>query len=160
MTAFALGVCFTDSAGAQQISRTYCGKDGKAHIVYRDNSELAIDPVVRQVGCEHLTVAGDGATVGWSVLAENCCTSYPIPTSVIVYRNRKQAVISPGQMVWDWRFVDNGRRVAVLSGPVHGEATEAALYDAHNARLLGEWNGKGMLPNWATGWEDKFLEQR
>ena len=157
--ACALAVCFTLPGSAQQVSRAYCGKDGKAHIAYRNNSEEAVDPVVRQIGCEHLTIAADGTTVGWSVLTENCCTSYPIPTSIIVYRKRKQAVISPGQMIWDWRFVDNGARIAVLSGPVHGEAAGAALYDPHNARLLDEWRRKGVPPDWATGWQDKFQEQ-
>jgi len=159
VTVWALAVCFTFPISSQQVSSAYCGKDRKAHIVYRDNSEEAVDPVVRQIGCEHVTVAGDGATVGWSVLAENCCTSYPIPTSIVVYRKRKQAVISPGQMVWDWRFVDNGARVAVLSGPVHGEAAGASLYEAHTARPLKEWEGKGAPPDWAAGWQDKFREQ-
>ena len=92
------------------------------------------------------------------MLVENCCTSYPIPIAVVVYRNGRQRVISPGQMVWEWRFIDEGKRVAVLSGPVHGDATAASLYDAQSGRVLATWDGKGTGPNWTTGWEQQFAE--
>lgn|SRR5215472_4715112 len=90
----------------------------------------------KPVGCEPITVAAEGRTVGWSVLVENCCTSYRIPTSVAVYCDGKRTIISPGQMVWEWRFLDEGKSVAVLSGPVHGEATVANLYDVHSGKAI------------------------
>lgn len=143
---------------AQDVSRAYCGKDGKAHIVYRDGATRTPATATKQVGCEHITVAKDGRTVGWSVLVDNCCTSYPIPISVVVYRNGKQMVISSDQSVWEWRFIDEGRRVAVLSGPLHGGATAANLYNSHNGRVLATWDGKETAPIWATGWERQFAE--
>ena len=157
--ACALLILIAGTAAAQDVSRAYCGKDGKAHLVYRDGAALTAPGEPKQVGCDHVTVAMDGRTVGWSVLVENCCTSYTIPIAVVVYRNGKQAVISPGQMVWEWRFIEQGKRVAVLSGPVHGEATAADLYDAHNGKALSKWDGKGAAPIWAMGWEQQFANR-
>src|SRR5690349_18531457 len=141
------------TAAAQDIRNAYCGKEGKAHVVYRDGAAWAAPIEPKQVGCDHVTVAKDGRTVGWSVLVENCCTSYSIPIAVVVYHNGKQTVISPGQMVWEWRFINEGKRVALLAGPVHGDATAAHLYDAHDGRVLARWDGKGIPPKWAMGWE-------
>lgn len=78
--------------------------------------------------------------------------------SVILYRDYKQTVISPAQAVWDWRFIDGGKRVAVLSGPVHGGAREAKPHDAHSGKVLATWEGKSTAPNWAKGWEEEFGE--
>ena len=144
------------AAAAQDVSRAYCGKDGKAHLVYRDGAAETPATEPKQVGCDHITVARDGRTVGWSVLAENCCTSYSTPIAVVVFHNRKQTVILPGQMVWEWRFLNDGKRVAVLSGPVHGDATIAVLYDANDGKALERWSGKTTPPNWAAGWEKQF----
>lgn len=144
---------------AQDVSRAYCGKDGKAHVVYRRGVARAPAIEAKQVGCEHISVAKDGRTVGWSVLVENCCTSYPIPISVVVYRDGRQTVISSNQTIWEWRFIDEGGSVAVLSGPVHGGATAANLYNSHNGRVLATWNGKETAPTWAAGWESQFATQ-
>ncbi len=160
LMAFELAILFPNSASAQKVSRASCGADGKAHIIYSDDSEKIVDAQKGQVGCEHLILASDDSTVAWSVLVKNCCTSYPIPTTIIVYRKGKQKMISPGQMIWDLRFIDGGKRLAVLSGPVHGDPSAATLYDAHKARVLAKWEGKGMAPDWASTWQSKFPENR
>jgi hypothetical protein len=146
------------SAIAQKVSRAYCGDDGKAHLVYGKGAVKTVPPQRQQVGCENISVAADGHTVAWSALVENCCTSYPIPIAVVVSRDGKKAVISPGQMIWQWHFVGRGDRVAVLSGPVHGFAAAAGLYDAHSGKVLTSWNGTGASPEWAEGWEGEFAE--
>ncbi len=155
--ACALAVFLPYSASAQKISRADCGTDGKAHITYSDKSEKIVEAQNGQIGCEHSIVASDGSTVGWSVLVKNCCTSYPIPTKVVVYRSGKRRIISPDQMIWDWRFIDKGDRLAILSGPVHGDPSAATLYNAHNARVLAKWEGKGTPPNWVSTWQSEFL---
>src|SRR6266542_6558499 len=94
-------------------------------------------------------------TVGWSVLIPNCCTSYPIPTSVIVYRNGKKTAIAPGQMIYEWQFLHRGKRIAILSGPVHGRAATAGLYEAQSGRMLKTWHGRGTVPDWAKGWIER-----
>jgi hypothetical protein len=91
--------------------------------------------------------------------SKTAALSYSIPISVVVSRGGNHKVISPGQMVWDWRFIDQGQRLAVLSGPVHGEATAANLYDAHSGNVIGTWTGNGTAPNWAVGWEQQFAKR-
>lgn len=144
---------------AQNVSRAFCSKDGKAHVVYRGGAAQTLAAETQQVGCEHIIVADDGHTVGWSVLVENGGTSYPITTAVVVYRDGKKNVISSDQMIWEWRFLDKGKQVAVLSGPVHGGATAANLHEAHSGKVLAIWDGKGAPPEWAAGWEDQFGER-
>jgi len=156
---FSISALIAPRASAQNVSRAYCGKDGKAHVVYQGGAESTLSGEPVQVGCEPIAIGADGRTVGWSVLVENDGTSYPIATSVILSRDNKQTVISPAQAVWEWRFIDGGKRVAVLSGPVHGGASEAKLHDAHSGKVLATWQGAGTAPDWAKGWEEKFGER-
>jgi hypothetical protein len=90
------------------------------------------------------------------VLVDNCCTSYAIPTAIVVYKDGRKTVISPGQMIYEWHFVACGGRVAVLSGPVHGRASAASLYRVRRGELLVAWTGNGEVPDWALGWEQQF----
>jgi hypothetical protein len=147
------------TAAGQTVERAYCGQDGKAHVVYADNSTKTIPPEEQQVGCADMSVADDHRTFGWSIQAENCCTSYPISVAVIAMRDGKATVLRSDQMVWQWRFIDHGNRIAVLSGPVHGNATEAELYDVNTGKSLATWLGSGNAPEWANGWEDQFASE-
>jgi hypothetical protein len=140
----------------QSVSRAYCGKDKKAHVVYANGVVTTVAPQQKQVGCGGISVAEDKRTVGWSVLVENCCTSYPIPTAVALYRNGKKTLIPSDQMIWQWHFLDRGNRVAVLSGPVHGSPAKAVLYDAHDGKVLTSRNGEGPAPAWAEIWQKEF----
>jgi hypothetical protein len=45
------------------------------------------------------------------VLVDNCCTSYAIPTAIVVYKDGRKTVISPGQMIYEW---PSSRAVGVL----------------------------------------------
>lgn len=155
----ALCFCIAPTGFAQTLLRAYCGKNGRAHLLYRNGAARTPASEPKQVGCEDISIAGDQQTAGWSVLVENCCTSYPIPTSLVLYRNRKKTVISPGLMIWQWHFVGNGDRVAVLQGPVHGWASSADLYDARSGKLLSSWEGGSSAPEWANGWKNQ-LEPR
>lgn len=153
-----LPVLVCAAAAAQKVSRAYAGDDGSAHVVYANGTEKIIPPEQPQVGCENVSVAPNKQTIGWSMLVENCCTSYPIPTAVVVYRAGKKTVISPGWMIYEWHFVGRGDRIAVLFGPVHGSAAGANIYDARSGRLLDSWDGKSAAPEWANGWAAKFRQ--
>ena len=93
-------------------------------------------PEPKQVGCDNVVVAKDGRTVAWTALMDNCCTSYPIPLSVIVMKNGKSKVFNHVQMVWKWRFVDDGKHLAVLWGPAHGWPSAATLYVSRSGKQL------------------------
>ena len=149
-------ILFIAHAGsAQTVERAYAANDGNAHVAFAEGIDKAIKRQPKQVGCADVSVADDGHTVGWSVLVDNCCTSYPIPTSIVVYKDGHQHVIAPGQMIWKWRFIERGSQIAVLSGPVHGWASEARLYDWHG-KQLASWDGRNTPPAWAQTWQQEF----
>jgi hypothetical protein len=144
-----------DVAAAQTISRAFVGEDGKVQVIFANGAVKIMVAETQQVGCDNVAVAEDKRSVGWSVLVENCCTSYPIATSVVVYRDGKKKIIAPGQMIWKWRFVPK-ERVAVLSGPVHGWASAANLYSIRTGKIHSSWGGTGKAPKWAEDWRDQF----
>ena len=146
----------TCTSFGQTIKRASCGKDGALLIVYEDGTTKRQPREHLQVGCDEATVAGDRQTVGWSVLVANCCTSYPIATSVAVLSRGRKRVFTGEQMVGDWKFVGGSEKVALLWGPVHGNAAKATLYDVRSGRQLVTWNGTGESPAWAFGWKGKF----
>jgi hypothetical protein len=152
----AIPLFIAHAAVGQTVSRAYSGEDGKAHLVYSSNATRTIPPEQQQVGCESVSVAEDKRTVGWSVLVKNCCTSYPIPKAVVVYRDGKKTVIVPPQMIFQWHFIGSGNRVSILFGPVHGNAAGANVYDAPSGKLMASWDGKGTVPKWAMGWQEAF----
>lgn len=146
----------TCASPGQTIKSAYCGDDGILQTVYEDGTTKPQPKEHLQVGCDNATVADDKETVGWSVLVGNCCTSYPVPTSVAVLSHGRKRVFSVEQMVWQWRFVSGAKRLALLSGPVHGNAVKATLYDVRSGRLLATWDGGGEAPSWASGWKPEF----
>jgi hypothetical protein len=106
-----------------------------------------------QVSVEQPVIAEDDLTVGWTVNFPNCCTSYPIPLMLVIYRDggilRR---IIPGLAVFRWFFLKNGSEVAYLAETVHGSlAPTCELLDIKSGRILDEWHhGKSKaLPKWA-----------
>ena len=100
---------------------------GPLHIVYDDGTEIVktLPPmetstdkeiVFNDVGFSCVQLAADRQTLGWTVDAENCCTSYPIPQRVVIFRRGKVLhAFAPG-LVWNWMFFLGGKRVAIVSG--------------------------------------------
>ena len=147
------------SLHGQAIVQAVCAKDGKAHLTYANKTRRVIPAEPKQVACEEIRVAADKRTVAWSVLVENCCTSYPIPISVVVYRGARRVVMAPGQMVWQWHFEKDGAQIAMLWGPVHGFASAASLYDTRTGKLLTLWRGDSPVPEWGKQWEEEFVRR-
>ena len=143
-------------AFGQMIDKASCDHDGKVRLVYSTGAPHLVSPEPGQVGCDHVAIAPDKHVVAWSVLVDNCCTSYPIAGMVVVLRDGHKAVIRSAQSVWDWRFVQDGKQLAILSGPVHGGPTEATLYSTRDGKQSAAWNGEGKAPEWAQGWEEQF----
>lgn len=129
--------------------------DGRVHIVNRVGKDIGIPKEKDQVRCDSPRVAEDQQTAGWLVDYENCCTSYPIPLTLVVYKSgRIIRLIQPGLMIFDWRFVEGARKIALSSGTVHGMTFRSlSLYDVHTGRLLDRWEGsfEEAPPLWARG---------
>jgi len=124
---------------------------GPLHIIYGDGTEIVktLPPlkastekevVFDAVGFSGVRLAEDQETLGWTINVENCCTSYSIPLSVVVFRHKQVLhAFQQGQMVWRWEFVKGGKQIAVVFGPTHGaDVGDNRLYDVKTGKLLSE----------------------
>jgi hypothetical protein len=138
------------------IARVYVDDaDGRVHIVNSAGRDVTIPKEKDQVRCDEPGIAEDKRTAGWLVDYENCCTSYPIPLTLVIYRDgRIQRRLQPGLMIFDWRFVERGRKIALSQGTVHGMTRRSlSLYNARTGRVLQTWDGdfEQTPPDWARG---------
>ncbi len=147
---------------------------GPLHIIYGDGTEVVKtlpplkastekETVFNAVGFSGVQLAEDRQTLGWTINVENCCTSYSIPTSVVVFRHKQLLhTFDQGQMVWSWMFVQGGEQVAVVFGPTHGpEVGDYRLYGVKTGKLISEiWGDedtqtlKPNAPEWAKRLQD------
>ena len=147
---------------------------GPLHIIYGDGTEFVKtlpplkastekETVFNAVGFSGVQLAEDRQTLGWTINVENCCTSYSIPLSVVVFRHKQVLhTFDQGQMVWNWIFVQGGEHVAVVFGPTHGpEVGDYRLYDVKTGKLISEiWGDedtqalKPSAPEWAKRLQD------
>lgn len=81
---------------------------------------------VPQRGYDRPAVSANGAAVGWLALYPNCCTSYPVPlTLVVLDAAGRTHAISGAQSIFEWCFADDkGRRVAIRQAALHGASQE------------------------------------
>lgn len=154
-----------NSQNALTIARVYIANadgvevtndSGNVHVVDSSGKDTIPSKLRDQVSCSSAKISADKTTAGWLVNYENCCTSYPIPTTLALYRAGKVIqTISPGRSIYDWRFWKSDQ-VALSSGPVHGGAVQMGLYDVRTGKLLKEWavEEKRTPPDWAKGLRD------
>jgi len=124
---------------------------GPLHIIYDDGTEIVktLPPLTpstekktayNAVGFSEVQLAEDRQTLGWAINVENCCTSYSIPLSVVVLRDKQVFhTFSTGLMVWNWEFVQGGQQVKIISGTVHGsDVGDEQVYDVKSGKLLSD----------------------
>jgi len=153
---------------------------GALHIAYSNGTEVLerLPPkkkstsrmcVFNQEGIADPQLAEDGQTMGWKETFDSGFTSYAIPLQLALYRSGTiLRRIKPGQGIWDWMFLDNGERVALLSGPAHGpEIDHYQLYDVTSGKMLAEAysdDDTGTLkpdaPTWAKELEARWRNGR
>jgi len=161
MCIFALGSLAAGvSRGAVQnpIVEAHADNKGQMHIRMKDGAEKVIPADKEQVGADGIKISPDGSAVGWMVEVPNCCTSYPIPVSIMVYSARgKLQRFGDGMMIGDWKFLEGGRKIAYNTDTVHSNlAPQCALVEISTGKTLGHWQrGDGPLPTWAQGFADQ-----
>jgi hypothetical protein len=147
---------------------------GPLHIIYSDGTYFTqkLPPlkkstdkerVFNEVGFSQVQLADDEKTLGWAVQVENCCTSYSVPLSIVVFRSGQVLHSFEERMVWNWMFLPGGKQLAVVWGATHGpEVGDYRLYDIASGKILSEvWGDekiqalKDDAPNWA-----KQLQER
>jgi len=76
---------------SETVSRAYVGSNGAVRVVRADGREVVIPKEKEQQGAEELQISDNHKTLGWLVEYPNCCTSYPIPMTVVLYRDGTSA---------------------------------------------------------------------
>jgi hypothetical protein len=99
------------------LTKIYIGSEGLVHVVDKSGRDVAIHKERDQVAVSVLRLSPDKRTAGWLIEQENCCTSYPIPTRLAIYMAGKRRFLGDGQMIFDWCFVADGRKLPCLPAP-------------------------------------------
>lgn len=122
-----------------------------------------------QTGADQIRVAKDGRTIGWAEMAAACCESYPLPISVGVYQSGKRVlhVGGPGMLDY-WSFLDKGRSIVAVWGPVHGpQVLEYQIIDLKTQQVTASVAGNPQTqhldpdaPAWALQAQTTMQERR
>ena len=148
---------------------------GPLHIIYSDGTQIiqTLPPlkkstdketVFNAVGFSQVQLADDQKTLGWTVEVQNCCTSYSIPLSVVVFRSGRVLHSFEERVVWNWMFLPGSKQLAVVWGATHGpEVGDYRLYDIATGGLVSEvWDDedeqalKNDAPDWAKRLQEKL----
>jgi hypothetical protein len=120
--------------------------------------------VFNAVGFSQVQLADDQKTLGWTVQVENCCTSYSIPLTVVVFRSGRVLHSFEERVVWNWMFLRDSKQLAIVWGATHGpEVGVYKLYDIATGKLVSEVSGdeneqrlKDDAPDWAKRLQEKL----
>jgi hypothetical protein len=138
-----------------QIERVYADDNGTVHVALVGGKPATIRKHKDQVGSGDIKIAPDHRTAGWTELYPNCCTSYPIPLTIAIYRDgRVRRRFQPGMMIYRWQFWEDGRQVAFCSGTVHSDqGVRCELHDVESGREIANFGGlpDDHSPDWARG---------
>lgn len=139
---------------------------GPLRIIYSDGTNVVVanekgdftgcdGQVVAQADFDEIHLAKDRQTIGWRANYMVCAQSYPCPAQLVIYRSGRVQKIAPSYgIIWGWKFLKGGEKVAMQSGFPHGDDTgEYALYETGTGRKLAEYSLKENSP----GWVQKFL---
>jgi hypothetical protein len=146
------------SESAAVVEKVEQDPNGTLHIVYSDRSRIT-PPRERTWGQERgsrsysdAAVASDKQTVGWLVNYQNCCTSYDIPLTLMIFRSGKVIRrVGDGMMIADWYFLAGGKEVVYHAGTVHGDdAGHSARVDIATGKVLATYHGTPdeRSPDW------------
>ncbi len=160
-TLLTLSLCWSQLAfaktGSSSVTKADLDADGNLHIIDSRSREFVAPKKDDQADCRSPKIAEDKRTVGWLAEYPNPGTSYPIPLSLLIYRDGKIIrEIRPNNAlaIWDWRFLKSGTEVAFWSGRTHGNfVPHFELRDVRSGRLLAEWDGHVYEPHpaWVSG---------
>ena len=138
---------------AERYEKAAIDGKGKLRFIVAKHGERRPKKARDQVRFDAATISDDGTTVGWLALYPNCCTSYPIPLALVIYRNGKiiRRFDGNGMAIWVWQFEAGGRQVAFEQETVHGHAgVHYELRDIDSGSLLAEYDGDPAedAPDW------------
>jgi hypothetical protein len=139
--AVALGSLLPALAADTYLRATVDG-DGQLRIVMAGGQTVEPMKEKEQLGFAKPQVSPDGGAVGWLAEYANCCTSYPIPLKLMIYKNGSVRVFTgTGLPIWRWGFQGGGSQFAFQQETVHGGlGVHYELRDVATGRLLAEYD--------------------
>jgi hypothetical protein len=137
-----------EDSGNEWLHITGYNNDIKNHqmqIFFSDGTNKIIPKEKGQASVSNVVIYPGETEIGWLVGYENCCTSYDLPRTLVVYLvdGTKRAFEPTNPMITSWYFRDEGRKALLVSSYPHG--TDAADYDLYDQRV------DSPLPKWAQG---------
>lgn len=110
-------------------------------ILKTDGSAVAAPRFRGQVGFSGVHISVDGHRIGWLALMPNCCTSYPVPLKLVIFKGDKiERVIDEGIGVFDWTFENDDTRVAYVEDTLHfSTGKSAALRDIASGKEIARF---------------------
>lgn len=126
--------------------------DANVNVVLVDSTGANVAPPVLkdQVSASRPLLSPDRQIAGWLV-EENQGNSYPIATSLVLFRNGHIVQrLGDGMMVYKWAFRNGSSQVVLETGTVHGmQGRHMLLFSVKTGRQLKVWSGKeGQSPEW------------
>jgi len=125
-------------------------KKGNIFVTSKDGGRILMSNTRH---CAMATFADDRQTVGCMVVPST--NGFPPPPFLqleIYLRGGEERTIEPGAPILEWHFWEDGRKVAVHSGPRVREGTYT-LYESTTARVIAKLTAPAdekTLPQWAT----------
>jgi hypothetical protein len=110
------------ASASAQLSDVVLSPD-RTELTFSVNGRATKAPLThdRQEGFMGPAVSADGRTIGWLALTTNCCTSYPLPTALVFYRDGKAwAALTEATPIWRWELDRDGKTVIYAVHPPHG----------------------------------------
>jgi hypothetical protein len=137
---------------------TTLSADGASLVVRTaDESFPAPKTEAEQQGFDQPQVSRDGKFVGWVAIETSCCTSYPLPITLVLLREDRSVVrFEEGLPIWAWKF-EQGGAVAFRQRTTHGTSTITyTLIRIRDRKLIGQYecfsedasSETPRVPNW------------
>lgn len=137
----------------ETIVRADIDQRGRLHIVTSQGRAFLQSPESEQTGVERVTISHDRRAIGWFALFPNCCTTYPVPLRLVVYRGGRRRAFGGDLALSTWAFADDGTRAAFRSETVHGGlGVHYELRDVSTGRLLASFDPGGNATQRAPAW--------
>lgn len=159
LLAFLATTCTVVSAKSDHAMLFAREQNGNINITYDGIKTIItpqeIDPTAspnKPVTTEEPRLAADGKTLAWIVKYDNCCTSYPIARMLVIYREGHiTKKFFSTAMIWDWNFIQGGRRVALCVGATHGNPYSYQLFEVESGLKLAmvDYPFPPKVPVWA-----------
>ncbi|MDP3856166.1 MAG: hypothetical protein Q8Q73_00240 [Stagnimonas sp.] len=123
--------------------------------------ESESEPPLPQAAVGDAALTPDRRTAGWLVYYDFCCTSYPIPRELVLYRDGK--IIwrfgADGLPIFAWRFADQGASVEIHRDTLHGNfSPQYERLHVASGRVLKHFDGNASPT--APAWVRKFEAAR